>query len=92
MSIIVILLLTVGVGGHNHVILRYFRTSLIQCFNKDNSLSSCYSIFLTFNNLYKDCGIDQYLLCNFILYSMIVPVAVDTVVLLMMGVCVHRNL
>jgi len=30
--------------------------------------------------------LDQYLLCNFILYSMIVPVAVDTVVPLMMGV------
>ena len=72
----------------NHIILRYFRTQLIQCFNKDNSLkSSCYSIYLTFNNLYKDCAIDQYLLCNFILYSMIVPVAVGTVVLLMMGVC-----
>jgi len=34
---------------------------------------------LTYNNLYKDCGIDQYLSCNFIPYSMIVPVAVDAV-------------
>ena len=74
---------------------KLYRTNAAIWYNKicrQNRLTPDYINIRINGNLNKDCGIDQYLLCNFILYSMIIPVAVDTVVLLMMGVCVARNM